>query len=140
MCSVKSSFLLSMKNNLFCCCSVAKVMFDSLRLHGLQFVRLPYPLLLSNHLILCCPLLLWPSFFPSISIFSNELALSIRWPKYWSFNFSVGPPNEYSGLISFRIDWFGLLTVQGTLKSLLQHDSSKALILCCSAFFMVQLP
>ena len=90
----------------------------------------------SNHLILCHPLLL-PSVFPSIRVFSNELALSIRWPKYWSLSFS--PSNEYSELISFRIDWFDLLAVQGTLKSLLQHNSSKALILRSSAFFMVQL-
>ena len=92
----------------------------------------------SNHLILCSPLLLLPSVFPSIRVFSSELALHIRWPKYWSFSFSIDPSNEYSGLISLRIDWFGL-TVQGTLKSLLQHHSSKASILWCSAFFMVQL-
>ena len=93
----------------------------------------------SNHLILCCPLLLPPSIFPSIRVFSNESALRIRWPKYWSFSFSISPSNEYSGLISFRIDWFSLLAVQGTLKSLLQHHSSKASILQCSAFFIVQL-
>ena len=93
----------------------------------------------SNHLILCHPLLLLPSIFPSIRIFSNKSALCIRWPKYWSFSFTIGPFNEYSGLISFRIDWFDLLAVQGTLKSLLQHHSSKASILWCSAFFMVQL-
>ena len=92
----------------------------------------------SNHLILCCPLLL-PSIFPSIRVFSNELFLHIRWPKYWSFSFSISLSNEYSGLISFRIGRFGLLAVQGTLKSLLQHHSSKASILQCSAFFMVQL-
>ena len=91
----------------------------------------------STHLILCCPLLVLPSIFPSIRVFSNESALCIRWPKYWSF--SISPPNEYSGLISFRIDWFDLLAVQGTLKSLLQHQSSKASILRRSAFFMVQL-
>ena len=88
----------------------------------------------SNHLILCRPLLLLPSAFPSIRVFSNESALHIRWPKHWSFSFSVSPSNEYSGLISFRIDWFDLLAGRGTLKSLLQHDSSKALILWCSAF------
>ena len=93
----------------------------------------------SNRLILCRPLLLLPSVFPSIRIFSNELSLYIRWPKYWSFSFSTSPSNEYSGLISFRIDWFDLLAVQGTLKSLLQHHSSKASILQHSAFFMVQL-
>ena len=93
----------------------------------------------SNHLILCHPLLLLPSIFPSIKVFSNELALSIRWPKYWSFNFSINTSNEYSGLISFRIDWFDLLTVQGTLTSLLEHRSSEVSILHCSAFFMVQL-
>ena len=93
----------------------------------------------SNHLILCHPLLLPPSIFPSIRVFSNESFLHIRWPKYWSFSFSISPSNEYSGLISFRIDWFDLLAVQGTLKSLLQHHSSKASILQCSAFFIVQL-
>ena len=92
----------------------------------------------SNHLILCCPLLL-PSIFPSIRFFSNKLVLHIRRPKYWSFNFSISPSNEYSGLISFRIDWLDLLAVQGTLKSLLQHHSSKASILRQSAFFIVQL-
>ena len=91
----------------------------------------------SNHLILCCSLLLLPSIFPSIRVFSNELALRIRWPEYWSF--SISPSSEYSGLISFRIDWFDLLTVQGTLKSFLQHQNSKASILRCSAFIMVQL-
>ena len=93
----------------------------------------------SNHLILCRPLLLLPSIFPSIRVFSNESALRIRWPKYWSFRFSISPSNEYSGLISFRIDWLDLLAVQGTLKSLLQHHSSKASILWLSAFFTVQL-
>ena len=92
----------------------------------------------SNYLILCCPLLVPPSVFPSIRVFSNESVLHIRWPKYLSFSFSTSPSNEYSGLISFRIDWFDLLAVQGTLKSLLQHHSSKALILWCSTF-MVQL-
>ena len=93
----------------------------------------------SNHLILCHPLLLPLSIFPSIRVFSNESALPIRWPNYWSFSFIISPSNEYSGLISFRIDWFDLLTVQGTLKSLLQHHSSKASILRHSAFFIVQL-
>ena len=92
----------------------------------------------SNYIILSHPLLL-PSIFPSIRVFSNESVLCIRWPKYWSFSFSISPSNEYSGLISFRIDWFDLLTVQGTLKSLLQHHSSKASILRYSAFFIVQL-
>ena len=93
----------------------------------------------SNHLILCHPLLLLPSIFPSIRVFSNESVLHIRWPKYWSFSFSISPSNEYSGLISFRMDWLDLLAVQGILKSLLQHHISKAWILQCSAFFMVQL-
>ena len=92
-----------------------------------------------NHLILCCPLLLPPSIFPSIRVFSNELALHIRWPKYWSFNFNISTSNEHPGLISFRMDWLDLLAVQGTLKSLLQHHSSKASILWCSVFFIVQL-
>ena len=93
----------------------------------------------SNHLILCHPLLLLPSNFPSIRVFSNESVLHIRWPKYWSFSFSISPSNEYSGLISFRMDWLGLLAAQVILKSLLQHHSSKALIFQGSAFFMVQL-
>ena len=93
----------------------------------------------SNHLILCHPLLLPPSIFPSIRVFSDELVLLIRWPKYWSFSFSISPFNQYSGLISFRIDWFDLLTVQVTLESLCQHHTSKASIVWCSAFFMVQL-
>ena len=93
----------------------------------------------TNHLILCHPLLLLPSIFPSIRVFSNESVLLIRWPNYWSFSFSISPSNEYSGLISFRMDWFNLLAVQGTLKSLLQHQSSKASILWHSAFFIVQL-
>ena len=93
----------------------------------------------SNHLVLCYPLLLLPSIFPSIRVFSNESVVHIRWPKYWSFSFNISPSNEYSGLISFRIDWFDLLAVQGILKGLLQHNSSKASILQRSAFFMVQL-
>ena len=93
----------------------------------------------SNHLILCHPLLLLPSVFPSIRVFSHESALHIRWPKYWSFSFSISPSNEYSVLISFRMDWLDLLAVHGTLKSLLQHHSSKTSILWHSAFFMVQL-
>ena len=92
----------------------------------------------SNHLILCCPLLLPPSIFPSIRVFSNESVIHIRWPKYWSFSFSISPSNEYSGLTSFRMDWLDLLAVQETL-SLLQHHSSKASVLLCSAFFIVQL-
>ena len=121
--------------------------------HGLQHARLPcpslYPIVLklrsielvmpSNHLILCHPLLLLASTFSKIRGFSNESALHIRWPKYWSFSFSNSPSNEYLGLISFRIDWFDLLDVQGTVKSLLQHHSLKASVLQCSAFFMVQL-
>ena len=92
-----------------------------------------------NHLILCCPLLHLPSIFPSIRVFSNESALHIRWPKYWSFSFNISPSNEHPGLISFRMDWFDLLEVQGTLKSLFQHHGSKTSILLCSAFFIVQL-
>ena len=95
--------------------------------------------ILFNHLILCCLLLLWPSVFPRIRVFSNESVLHIRWPKYWSFSFSISPSNEYSGLISFKIDWLDLLAVQGILKSLLHHHNSKASILQCSVFFMVQL-
>ena len=94
----------------------------------------------SNHLILCHPLLLPPSIFPSIRVFSNESVLHIRWPKYWCFSFSISPSNEYSGLISFRMDWLDLLAVQGTLKNLLRHHSSKASVLQCSAFFIVQHP
>ena len=90
----------------------------------------------SNRLILCCPLLILPSIFPSIRVFSNESVLCIRWPKYWSFSFSISPSNEYSGLVSFGMDWLDLLAVQGTLKSLLQHHCSKALIFQCSAFYL----
>ena len=137
------------------CVCVHSVEFDALQPHGLQHTKLPCPWPFpgacsnscplsrwchpSNHPILCHPLLLLPSVFPSIRVFSNELALHIRWPKYWSFRFSLSPSSEYSGLISFWIDWFDLLSVQGTLKSLLQHHSSKASILWLLAFFMVQL-
>ena len=126
-------------------------MSDSLRPHGLQHTKLPCPsptpgtymsiesVIPSNHLILCHPLLLLPSIFHSIRVFSNESVRRIRWPKYWSFSFSISPSNEYSGPISFRIDWFDLLAVQGTLKSLLQHHSSKSSILWHLAFFIVQL-
>ena len=93
----------------------------------------------SSHLILCCPLLLLPPVPPSIRVFSNESTLHMRWPKYWGFTLSISPSNEHPGLISFRMDWLDLLAVQGTLKSLLQHHSSKASILRCSAFFTVQL-
>ena len=124
---------------------------DSLQPHGLQPARPPCPLPTPGvhskscplsqwcRLILCHPILLLPSIFPSIRVFSNELVLRIRWPKYWSFSFSISPSNEYSGLISFRMDWFDLFAVQGTIKSLLQHHSSKASVLQCSAFFIVQL-
>ena len=104
----------------------------------LRFMSLE-SMMLSNHLILCCPLLLLPSLFSNIRVFSKESALCIRWPKYWSLSFSISPSNEYSGLISFRIDRFDLLRSQGLSKSLLQHHSSKTSILQCSAFFMVQL-
>ena len=109
---------------------------NSQSLPKLMSIELAMP---SNHLILCHPFLLLPSIFPSIRVFSNESVLCIRWPKYWSFSFNISPSNEHSGLISFRMDWLDLLVVQGTLKSLLQHHSSKALILWCSAFFTVQL-
>ena len=128
------------------------VISDSLKPHGLQHARLPCPsptpgaclnscpsVMPSNHLILCRPLFLPPSIFPSVRVFSSESVLHVRWPKYWSFSFSISPSNEYSGLISFRIDWLDLLVVQGTLKSLFQHHSSKASILWHSAFFIVQL-
>ena len=137
-----------------CCYSIAKS-FPTLWPHGLQHPRLPYPSLSSRVFSDSCPLNQWyyltispatpfslllsPSIFPIISVFSNELAFHLRWPQYWSFSFTNSPFNEYSGLISFRIDWFDLLAVQGTLKSFLQHRSSKASILLCSAFFMVQL-
>ena len=126
------------------------VISDSFQPHEPQHTRppcpSPTPKLMSiesvmpfNHLILCLPLLLLPSIFPSIRVFSNESALCIRWPKYWSFSFNISPSSEHSGLISIRIDWLDLLAVQGTLKSLLQHHSSKASSLRCSAFFIVQL-
>ena len=128
-------------------------MSDFLPPHGLQYARPPSPsptpgaysntsiesVMPPNHLILCRPLLLLPSIFPSIKVFSNESVLHIRWPKYWSFSFSIRPSNEYSGLISFRMDWLDLLAVQGILESLLQHHSSEASILRHSAFFRVQL-
>ena len=129
-------------------------MSSSWQLHEPQHTRPPCPsptpevhpnpcpvesVMPSNHLILCRPLLLLPLIFPSIRVFSNESALCIRWPKYWSFSFNISPTNEHPGLISFRMDWFDLLAVQGILKSLLQHHSSKASILQCSAFFIVRL-
>ena len=109
---------------------------NSQSLLKLMFIEMVMP---SNHLILCRPLLLLPSVFPSIRVFSNESVFPIRWPKYCSFSFSISPSNGYSGLISFRMDWLDLLADQGTLKSILQHHSSKASILWCSAFFIVQL-
>ena len=138
---------------LFCCCSVAKSCLTLCKPMGhstpgspvlhhlLEFGKLTSieSVVPSNHLILCRPLLLSPSTFPSIRAFSNELVLSIRWPKYWSLSFSISPSNEYPELISFRMDWCDLLAVQGTLKSLLQHHNLKASILWHSAFFMVQL-
>ena len=132
------------------CCSVTKSCL-TLQPHWLHHARLLSPplslsllkfmsielVMLSNHLILYCPLLLLPSIILSIRVFSSESTLCIRWPKYWSFSFSISPSNEFWELISFRIDWFNLFADQGTLKSLLQHHNSKALILQCSAFFMV---
>ena len=134
----------------YCCCLVAKLcptLWSAARQAFLSFtiswslfkLISAESVMLYNHLTLCCSLLLLPSIFPSIRVFSNESALRISWPKYWSFSFSNRPSNEYSGLISFRMDWFDLLAVQGTLKSLLQHHSSKASILWHSAFFIVQL-
>ena len=118
---------------------LSSVVSDSLQPHGLQHKLMSIALVMPcNHLILCHPLLLLPSVFPSIRVFSSESVLRIRWPKCWSFSFNISPFSEYSGLISFRMDWLDL-AVQGTLKSLLQHHSSKASILQCSAFFMVQL-
>ena len=117
-------------------CQASLSITNSQSLPKLMSIELVMP---SNHLILCRPLLLLPSIFPNIRVFSDESALRIRWPKDWSFSFSISPSSEHSALISFRIDWFDLLSVQGTLKSLLQHHSSKASIPQCSAFFMVQL-
>ena len=117
-------------------CQASLSITNSLSLLKLMFI---VSVMLSNHLILCHPLLLLPSILPSIRVFSSESVLHIRWPKYWSFGFSINPSNEYSGLISCRMDWFDLLAVQGTLKSLLQHHNSKASILQCSAFFIVYL-
>ena len=115
-------------------CQASLCIINSWSLLKLMSIELVIP---SNHLTLCCPLLPLPSIFPSIRVFSNESVLHIRWPKYWSFSFSISPSNEYSGLFSFRMDWCDLLAVQGTLKSLLQHHSSKASILWCSAFFFL---
>ena len=115
-------------------CQASLSVTNSRSLLKLMSIELVIP---SNHLILCHPLLLLPSIFPSIRVFSNESTLRIRWPKYWSFSFSISPSNEYSGPISFRMDWWALLAVQGTLKSLLQHHSSKASILGCSVFFIL---
>ena len=136
MCDHVFSFCLS-------CCSVAQscpTLFDPMdcRTPGFPLHQIE-SVIQSNHLILCHPLLLLPSIFPSIRVFSNESVLRIRWPKYWSFSFNISPSNAYSGLISFRMDWFDLLAVQGTLKSLLQHHSSKASILQHSALFILQL-
>ena len=117
-------------------CQASLSITNSWSLLKLMSIELVMP---SNHLILCFPLLLPPSIFPSIKVFSNESVLHIRWPKYWSFSFSISPSNKYSGLISFRMDWLDLLAVQGTLKNLLQHHSSKVSILQRSAFFIVQL-
>ena len=117
-------------------CQASLSITNSRSLLKLMSIELVMP---SNHLILCHPLLLLPSIFPSIRVFSTESALCIRWPNNWSFSFNISPSNEYSGLISFRMDWLDLLAAHGTLKSLLQHHSSKASILRCSAFFIVQL-
>ena len=117
-------------------CQASLSITNSRRLLKLMSIKSVIP---SNHLILCHPLLLLPPIHPSIRVFSNESALCIRWPKYWSFSFSISPSNEHPGLISFRMDWLDLLAVQGNLKSLLQHHSSKTSILRCSAFFTVQL-
>ena len=116
-----------------CHCLLLIISWNLLKSMSIELVMPP------NHLILCCPFLLLPSIFPSIRVFSNKSVLLIRWPKYWSFGFSISPSNEYSGLISFRIDWFDLLAVQGTLKSLFQHHNLKASILPYSVFFMVEL-
>ena len=126
----------SLQSNEFAACQASLSITNSRSLPRLMSVELEMP---SNHLILCRPLLLLPSIFPSIRVISKESVLHIRWSKYWSFSFSISPSNEYSELISFRIDWLDLLTVQGTFKSLLQHHSLKASILRCSAFFILQL-
>ena len=143
---IKFQFSISSVQSLICvqlfvtpwtiACQASLSITKSWSLLKLMFIELVMP---SNHLILCLPLLHLPSIFPSIRVFSNESILRIKWPKYWSFSFSLSPSKKYSGLISFRIDWLDLLAVQGTLKSLLQHHSSKAPILQCSAFFIVQL-
>ena len=117
-------------------CQASLFIINSWSLPKLMFIELVMP---SNHLILRHPPCLLPSLFPSIRVFSNESVLCMRWPKYWSFSFNISPSNEHSGLISFRMDWLDLFAVQGTLKSLLQYHSSKASILLCSAFFIVQL-
>ena len=115
------------------------ISWSLLKLMSIESVMPSNHLLLCHPILLCRPLFLLPSIFPSITVFSNESALRIRWPKYWSFSFNISPSNEHPGLFSFRMDWLDLLAVQGTLKSLLQHHSSKASILRCSAFFIVQL-
>ena len=117
-------------------CQASPSITNSLSLPKLMSIESVMP---SNHLILCYPLLLLPSIFPNIRVFSNESVLCIRWPKHWSFSFNISPSNEHPGLISFRMDWLDLLAVQGTLQSLLQHHGLKASILLCSAFFIVQL-
>ena len=135
-----------------CCCYLVVKSCTTLQPHGLQHAKLPFSvfrglfkimsiesLMPSHHLILCCPLPLLPLVFPIIRVFPNESALPIRWPKYWSSSFSISPSKEYAGLIFFKIDWFDLLAVEGTLKSLLKHHNLKASILQRSAFFMVQL-
>ena len=139
-CQASLSFTVSLaQSRLTLCDPIDCSMPGSPALHYLpEFTKLMF-IDAINHLILCCPLLLPFSIFSSIRVFSSELAFHIRWPKYWSFSFSISPSIEYSGLISFRIDWFDLLADQGTLKSLLQNHSSKALILRCLAFFIVQL-
>ena len=134
-CFSVSQFFLTLCNSMGCSMPGFPVLHHLLELPTLMSIEsMP-----SNHLILCCPLLLLFSIFPSIRVFSSESAFRIRWPKYWSFSFNISPSSEYLGLVSFRIGWFDLLAVQGTLKGLLQHHSSKSSILQCSAFFMVQL-
>ena len=135
-CSVAKSCSTLQPHGLHAACQTSMSFTVSWNLLKLMSIELVVP---SSHLTLCRPLLLLPSIFPSFRVFFSESALCIRWPKYWSFSFSISPSKEYSGLISFRIDWFDLLAVQGTLKSLLEHHSSKASILWCSAFFMAQL-